>query len=108
MGIELDSSSALALVSRVSELGIEGKAPRMKTSAELAEAYLRDSRYRNHDARIDSLIRWESSKTFATGFATGVGGVLVSSRKPTFLLISISARPEIRETACLLARHPES
>lgn len=77
MGIELDPSSALALVSRVSELGIEGKAPRMKTSAELAENYLRDSRYRNHDARIDSLIRWESSKTFTTGFATGVGGVLV-------------------------------
>jgi uncharacterized protein (DUF697 family) len=77
MGIELDSSSALALVSKVSELGIEGKAPRMKTSAELAEDYLRDSRYRNHDARIDSLIRWESSKTFTTGFATGVGGVLV-------------------------------
>jgi hypothetical protein len=46
MGIELDSSSALALVSKVSELGIEGKAPRMKTSAELAEDYLRDSRYR--------------------------------------------------------------
>ena len=49
----------------------------MKTSAELAEDYLRDSRYRNHDARINSLIRWESSKTFTTGFATGVGGVLV-------------------------------
>jgi hypothetical protein len=77
MGIELDSSSALALVSKLSELGIEGKAPRMKTSVELAEDYLRDSRYRHHNARIDSLIRWESSKTFTTGFATGVGGVLV-------------------------------
>jgi uncharacterized protein (DUF697 family) len=77
MGTELDSSSALALVSKLSELGIEGKAPNMKTSAELAEHYLRDSRYRGHDARIDSLIRWESSKTFTTGFATGVGGVLV-------------------------------
>ena len=49
MGIELDSSSALALVSKLSELGIEGKAPRMKTAAELAEHYLRDSRYRNQD-----------------------------------------------------------
>jgi len=77
MGIELDSSSALALVSKLSEFGIEGKAPMMQTSAELAEHYLRDSRYRNHDARIDSLIRWESSKTFTTGFATGFGGFLV-------------------------------
>src|SRR4051794_27174061 len=77
MAIQLDSSSALALVSKVSELGIDGKAPRMKTSAELAENYLQDSHYRDHDARIDSLIRWESSKTFTTGFATGVGGVLV-------------------------------
>ena len=77
MGIQLDSSNALALVSKVSELGIDGKAPRMKSSAELAEDYLRDSRYRNHDARINSLIRWESSKTFTTGFVTGVGGALV-------------------------------
>ena len=77
MGIQLEPSSALALVSKVSELGIDGKAPRMKSSAELAEDYLRDSRYRNHDARIDALIRWESSKTFTTGFVTGVGGVLV-------------------------------
>jgi hypothetical protein len=77
MGTELDPSSALALVSKVSELGIDGKAPKLKTSAELAEDYLRDSGYRNHDARIDSLIRWESSKTFTTGFVTGVGGVLV-------------------------------
>ncbi len=77
MGTELDSSSALALVSKVSELGIDGKAPRLKTSAALAEHYLRDSGYRDHDARIDSLIRWESSKTFTTGFATGVGGLLV-------------------------------
>jgi hypothetical protein len=77
MDIEFDSSIALALVSKLSELGIEGKAPTMKSSAELAEDYLRDSRYRNDDARIESLIRWESSKTFVTGFTTGVGGVLV-------------------------------
>ena len=36
MAIELDSTSALALESKVSELGIEGKAPGMKTSAALA------------------------------------------------------------------------
>lgn len=77
MGIASDASSALALVSKMNEFGIDGKAPGMKTSAQLAEVYLQDSRYGDHDARIDSLIRWESSKTFTTGFATGVGGVLV-------------------------------
>jgi hypothetical protein len=60
---------------RLSRPGREAQDRRL--TAALAEDYLRDSRYRNHDARIDSLIRWESSKTFTTGFATGVGGVLV-------------------------------
>src|SRR5690349_6060273 len=77
MGIQPDSSSALALVSKVNELGIDGKPLGMKSAAELAEDYVRDSRYPNHDARIDSLIRWESSKTFTTGLVTGLGGLLV-------------------------------
>jgi uncharacterized protein (DUF697 family) len=72
-----DASSALALIQKLNDLGIEGQAPGMKTSMELAEDYLSDSRYATHDARIDSLIRWESSKSFTTGFVTGLGGLIV-------------------------------
>lgn len=72
-----DATSALALIQKLNDLGIEGQAPGMKTSIELAEEYLSDSRFATHDARIQSLIRWESSKTFTTGFATGLGGLIV-------------------------------
>lgn len=72
-----DASSALALIQKLNDLGIEGQAPGIKSSIELAQNYLSDSRYATHDARIDSLVRWESSKSFGTGFATGVGGLLV-------------------------------
>jgi hypothetical protein len=72
-----DASSALALIQKLNDLGIEGQAPGMKSSVELARDYLSDSRYATHDARIDSLVRWESSKSFTTGFATGLGGLIV-------------------------------
>jgi EcsC protein family len=72
-----DASTALALIQKLNDLGIEGQAPGMATSVRLAENYLSDSRYATHDARIDSLIRWGSSKSFTTGFATGLGGFVV-------------------------------
>lgn len=60
---------------RVVDLGLDGS--RVLSSAkELAHEYGRDERYRNTDARVDSLINWEKTKSFATGFATSVGGLI--------------------------------
>ncbi len=43
---------------------------------QLAEKYLNDNKYKNNDHRIDSLIKHESTKNFASGFVTGLGGLM--------------------------------
>lgn len=48
----------------------------MKSSQELADDYLSDHRYGSHDARIDSLIRWQIAYCGSTGFTTGLGGLI--------------------------------
>ncbi len=71
-----DESKALQLVTWVIDQGIEGQAPGMCSAVELAQHYLNDSNYKDNDERIDSLVNYESSKTFATGFVTGLGGLV--------------------------------
>lgn len=66
---------ALQLVNKIMDLGIEGKAPGMKTSLEVAEDYARDTHFDDHDARVRSLIRWHVAQTGTTGFVTGLGGL---------------------------------
>lgn len=70
-----DSSKALALVDKVMALGIDGAGP-LKSSIELAEEYLGDPRYSSMPKRVDSLIKWETTKNFTSGFATGLGGLI--------------------------------
>lgn len=70
------SSTALALVNKIVDLGVEGGAPGMKSSKELADDYLSDHRYSSNDARIDSLIRWQIAYCGSTGFTTGLGGLI--------------------------------
>src|SRR5690242_9806238 len=43
---------------------------------DLANEYLRDSYYEDHDERVRALINWETAKSFSTGFITGAGGGL--------------------------------
>ncbi len=64
---------AKAIISRAVE-GVPSL--RLTSCKKLAETYLSDSRYADHDARVDSLIRWESAKNFTSGFLSGLGGVL--------------------------------
>ena len=82
-------NAALDLVSKVLALGIEGKAPGMKSSVELAEEYVRDRRFRCDDDRIDSLIRWQVGRTATSGFVTGLGGlVTMPVTVPAGLMVS--------------------
>lgn len=46
------------------------------SSSHLAGEYLRDRKYPDNDARVDSLIRWETSKNALSGFVTGLGGLI--------------------------------
>jgi hypothetical protein len=70
-----EESKALELFRGVMSLGIDGQGP-LKSSRELAEEYLSDPRYASHEERLDALVRWETTKNFTTGFATGLGGLL--------------------------------
>lgn len=68
--------SAMALVTKLQDYGLDGSVPGMKSSVELAHDYLADSSYADHEERIKSLVRWETSKTAGSGFLTGLGGLI--------------------------------
>ena len=52
---------------------INGIGP-LSSSRDLAQEYRIDKSYADDDARVKSLIKWEASKNFGTGFLTGLGG----------------------------------
>ena len=70
------AETALALIGKLQEAGVDGKVPGMKSSLELAHDYLDSGSYKTHEDCIKSLIRWETSKTGGTGFVTGLGGLV--------------------------------
>jgi len=57
------------------EQGIHGLGPLASADA-LAQQYLGDAKYRDDDARVAALIKWETGKNFTTGFLTGLGGFI--------------------------------
>jgi hypothetical protein len=64
---------ALSVIKMITNLGIGGAGP-LISAVDLAEAYQKTS-YDTKQDRIDAMIRWESSKTAASGFVTGVPGI---------------------------------
>ena len=71
------ADAAAGLVCRLFEIvdrAVEGG--HLASARELADEYRRDSRYLTNDERVDALIKWESSKNFTSGFATGLGGLV--------------------------------
>ncbi len=70
-----NDASANRLVAYLLEKGLGGAGP-LSSADNLAEEYLIDQSYLDHDKRVDSLIHWETSKNFTTGFLTGLGGVV--------------------------------
>ncbi len=65
---------ALSLATWISERASAGGGP-FVSAGELAEEYLRDTRYPDNAERIRALIRWESAKNFSTGFLSSFGGL---------------------------------
>lgn len=70
-----NDASANRLVAYLLEKGLGGAGP-LSSADNLAEEYLIDQSYRDHDKRVDSLIHWETTKNFTTGFLTGLGGIV--------------------------------
>ena len=70
---EPSDSAIMKFVNWLTEIAVDGVGP-LSSSSELANEYLLDVSYEDNDERVNSLIRWETSKTFGTGFVTGLGG----------------------------------
>lgn len=68
-------SAALRLVKWVADKAIAGVPP-LSSAENLAQEYLIDASYPDNEERIESLINWETTKNFTTGFVTGLGGIL--------------------------------
>lgn len=75
MPIEPTDSSATKIVKWIATKGIEGVPP-LSSAANLALEYAIDQGYEDNDERVDSLINWETSKNFTSGFIAGLGGVI--------------------------------
>ena len=69
----VDEVSSGRLATYLLEQGIRGLGP-MSGAESLAAEYLGDGKYRDDDARVAALIKWETVKNFTTGFVTGLGG----------------------------------
>ncbi len=70
-----NESKALQLVNWIVDSAIDGVPP-LSSASSLAQEYLIDRSYTDNDDRVASLINWETSKNFTTGFVTGLGGLL--------------------------------
>ena len=68
------NDSALVKVANwLTNAAINGIGP-LSSSRDLAQEYRIDKSYSDDDARVKSLIKWETSKNFGTGFLAGLGG----------------------------------
>jgi glutamate carboxypeptidase len=68
-------SSGAALVKLLLDRAIAGAGPLLSAES-LSREYRDDPGYRDDEMRVDALIRRESRKNFASGFLTGLGGVV--------------------------------
>ena len=68
-------AAASKLVGYLLSKGISGVRP-LSSAHDLAREYLLDQGYLNNDERVSSLIRWETTKNFTSGFISGLGGVV--------------------------------
>lgn len=76
MSEQAAENKALQLINWLTEKAIEGVPP-LSSAEDLAQEYLIDQSYPDDEERIESLINWETTKNFTTGFITGLGGILI-------------------------------
>ena len=72
---EITDSAALKVVKWLADKGLNGVPP-LSSAQDLSLEYKIDTSYENDDERVDSLINWETSKNFTSGFLSGLGGSL--------------------------------
>jgi len=69
------SSKALSVAKWLTKTAVAGVGP-LDSAEKLALQYLNDASYPDDDSRVRSLIKWEVSKNFSSGFLTGLGGLM--------------------------------
>lgn len=67
--------AALRVVNWIADRAVGGIPP-LSSAENLAQEYLIDASYPDDEERIESLINWETTKNFTTGFVTGLGGLI--------------------------------
>jgi len=70
---QVNDSTLTQVATWLTNVAVDGIGPLSSSSAP-AEEYKLDADYPDNDSRVDSLINWETSKNFGTGFVTGLGG----------------------------------
>jgi len=71
----MENKKAGDLLNWIIESAIKGIPP-LSPASKLVEQYKNNSKYSNDDEIVEALIRIECSKNFATGFITGLGGLI--------------------------------
>jgi len=75
MAVKQKDSSAQKLVEYITKKALDGFGP-LCSAKDLALQYKIDRGYDSNDDRVDSLINWETTKNFTSGFITGLGGLI--------------------------------
>ena len=70
-----DEKQAQKLMRWLSDRAIHGVKP-LCSAEDLAMEYKIDQSYPDDEERIESLINWETTRNFTTGFITGLGGII--------------------------------
>lgn len=73
MSEAISDSKLTQLAKWLTDAAVNGIGP-LSSSIQLADEYKLDTDYPDKDSRVSSLINWETSKNFGTGFLTGLGG----------------------------------
>lgn len=69
------AATAKSAVKFILDKGIAGVPP-LAGAEKLAEEYLLDVDFKSNAESVRSLVRWETSKNFTSGFLTGLGGLI--------------------------------
>lgn len=73
--MEEDKKKSAELVNYIYEKAINGIGP-IASAELLAREYREDTRYATIQEKCESLVTWETTKNFTTGFLTGIGGLV--------------------------------
>ncbi len=89
----------------VMRYALEGSGP-FTGARELADEYIRDTGFTSDEARINTLIKREISKSFGSGFITGLGsGMTLPLSIPVSLFSSLTGEARLVATIALVYGH---